>query len=97
MNLKERNELRRRFSPDRSSIKQIFGCYVNSNREIISWLDLSLGLMGQEESEMYLSLLKKCLSGTAAPVQSCTASIIPKEALYARNPVHRSHAHWQSG
>ncbi len=64
MNLKERNELRRRFSPDRSSIKQIFGCYVNSNREIISWLDLSLGLMGQEESEMYLSLLKKCLSGT---------------------------------
>lgn len=64
MNQKELNEIRRRFKLDRSSISKIFGCYVNSNREIISWIDASMGLMQQEEQEMYLELLKKALSGT---------------------------------
>ena len=63
MNQKELNEIRRRFRLDKSSISRIFGCYVNSNREVISWIDASLGLMPQEESEMYLTLLKKSLSG----------------------------------
>ena len=63
MNQKELNEIRRRFRLDKSSISRIFGCYVNSNREVISWIDASLGLMSQEESEMYLTLLKKSLSG----------------------------------
>ena len=64
MNQKELNEIRRRFKLDRSSISKIFGCYVNSNREIISWIDASMGLMQQEEQEMYLGLLKKALSVT---------------------------------
>ena len=64
MNQKELNELRRRFRLDRSSIGKIFGCYVGSNREVISWIDGSLGLMPPEEQEMYLGLLKKSLSGT---------------------------------
>ena len=64
MNQRELNELRRRFRMDRNSISRVFGCYVNSTKEVISWVDASLGPMQQEEQEMYLSLLKKSLSGT---------------------------------
>ncbi len=64
MNQKELNEIRRRFRLDKNNFSHIFGCYVNSNREVISWIDASLGLMRQEEQEMYLGLLKKTLSGT---------------------------------
>ena len=64
MNQKELNELRRRFKLDHNSISRVYGCYVNGNREIISRMDASLGLMTQEEQEMYLGLLKKSLSGS---------------------------------
>ncbi|MDO4973344.1 MAG: DUF4317 domain-containing protein [Eubacteriales bacterium] len=63
MNQKELREIRRRFQPERSGITHIYGCYVNSNREIISEIDESLGLLSKEEGEKYLSLLKKALSG----------------------------------
>jgi hypothetical protein len=64
MNQKELGELRRRFRPEKSAVSRIYGCYVNGgSREIISYLDESLGLMPQEEAEKYLSLLKKTLSG----------------------------------
>lgn len=63
MNRKELNELRKRFRPDRNNFSHIYGCYVNANREIISWIDAPTGLMRQEEQEMYLGLLKKSLSG----------------------------------
>lgn len=65
MNQKELGELRRRFRPEKSAVSRIYGCYVNgSSREIISYLDESLGNMPQEEAETYLSLLKKTLSGS---------------------------------
>ncbi|WP_295751753.1 DUF4317 domain-containing protein [uncultured Oscillibacter sp.] len=65
MNQKELGELRRRFRPEKSAVSRVYGCYVNgSSREIISYLDESLGTMPQEEAEKYLSLLKKALSGT---------------------------------
>ena len=64
MNQKEINELRRRFRPEKSAISRVYGCYVNSSKEIVSDLDESLGKMPQEESEKYLSLLKKGLSGS---------------------------------
>ena len=64
MNQKELNEIRRRFKLDKNSISKIFGCYVNSNKEIIAWIDTSLGLMQPEEQEMYLTLLRKTLSGS---------------------------------
>mgnify|MGYP000820274985 CR=1 FL=1 len=64
MNQKELNELRRRFRLDKNNFSRVYGCYVNSNREIIAWVDTSMGLMRQEEQEMYLGLLKKSLSGT---------------------------------
>ena len=63
MNQKELNEIRRRFKLDKNSISRIYGCYVNSNSEIIAYIDESMGLMSQEEQEMYLGLLKKALSG----------------------------------
>lgn len=63
MNLKEISELRRRFRPDRNAIRRIYGCFVNSSHEIVSYLDESLGILPQDEAEMYLGLLKKALSG----------------------------------
>lgn len=63
MNQKELNEIRRRFKPDRTAVSRIYGCYVNSNKEIISHIDAPVALMSQEEQEMYLDLLKKALSG----------------------------------
>lgn len=64
MNQKELNELRRRWKPDKNAVSRIYGCFVNSNHEIIADLDESLGMMPQEEAEKYLGLLKKALSGT---------------------------------
>jgi len=64
MNEKEIGELRRRIRLDRSSITHVRGCYVNENREIISQFDQSLAMMNPEESEKFLSLLRKVLSGT---------------------------------
>jgi len=64
MNQKELGELRRRFRLEKSAISRIYGCYVNSSKEIISDLDEPLGTMPEEEAEKYLGLLKKALSGT---------------------------------
>lgn len=64
MNQRELSELRRRFRPEKSAISRIYGCYVNSSKEVISYIDVSLGVMPQEEVEKYLGLLKKALSGT---------------------------------
>jgi hypothetical protein len=64
MNQKEVSELKRRFRPDKSAISRVYGCFVNTNKEIVSDLDESLGTMPQEEAEKYLGLLKKALSGT---------------------------------
>ena len=64
MNQKELSELRRRFRPDKSAIHRIYGCFVNGNKEIVSYLDESMGRMPEEESEQYLGFLKKALSGT---------------------------------
>ena len=64
MNQKEIAELRRRWRPEKSAVSRIYGCYVNSGREIVSDLDESLGRMPQEEAEKYLDLLRKAMSGT---------------------------------
>ena len=64
MNRKEISELRRRFSPDKNSIGHIYGCYVNTKKEIIAYLDESLATMPPEEAEKYLGFLKKALAGT---------------------------------
>ena len=63
MNQKELREIKRRFNPDKESFSRIYGCYVNGAREIVSEMDLSLGLLEKEETELYLKILKKTLSG----------------------------------
>ncbi|MBQ4427319.1 MAG: DUF4317 domain-containing protein [Oscillospiraceae bacterium] len=63
MTQKEIGELRRHFRPDRLAIGRIYGCYVNTRREIISFIDEPLSLMPQSEQEKYIALLKKSMSG----------------------------------
>ena len=55
MNKKEISELRRRFRPDKANIGKIYGCYVNSSKEVISYIDESVSLMPQEEAQQYLN------------------------------------------
>ncbi|MBE6979571.1 MAG: DUF4317 domain-containing protein [Ruminococcaceae bacterium] len=63
MNDKEIGELRRRMRRDRSNMTNLFGCYVNDKKEIISQFSQSLGLMPENEAEKYFALLKRTLSG----------------------------------
>ena len=64
MNQKEISELKRRFRLGKNAISHICGCYVNSKKEIVSYLNEPLDRMPEEEAEKYLTLLKKALSGT---------------------------------
>ena len=64
MNEKEVREIRRRFRPDKSMIGSVYGCYVNEDRKIVASFEEFLSGMPQEESERFLSLLKKSLSGS---------------------------------
>lgn len=63
MNQKEISELKRRFRLGKNAISHICGCYVNSQKEIVSCLNEPLDRMPEEEAEKYLNLLKKALSG----------------------------------
>ncbi len=74
MNQKELNEIRRRWKIDRCSISAIYGCYVNSAKEIVSQFDTSLGLLSHDEAEMYLAIMKKALSGTLGRTSSTLSS-----------------------
>ena len=64
MNTKEIGEIRRRQRRERSNMTQLFGCYVNDNKEIISEFQLSMGMMPENESEKYFSLFRRTLGGT---------------------------------
>ena len=64
MNKKEVSEIRRRFRADKNNISRIVGCYVNEQREIIAGFSNTLLLMPPEESEKYLAIFRRTLSGT---------------------------------
>ena len=64
MNIKEIGEIRRRVRRDRSNMTAIYGCYVNSQKEIISEFKQSTGIMPENEAERYFGLMKRALSGT---------------------------------
>ena len=64
MTEREVAELRRRFKTDKSNVTHVKGCYVNASREIVCTFDQPVILLGQEESEMLLTNLRKTLSGT---------------------------------
>lgn len=63
MNEREVGEIRRRFKPERNSFSHIRGCYVNELGHIVSQFDQSLALMSQDETELFLGVLRKTLSG----------------------------------
>lgn len=63
MNFKEIGEIRRRVRRDRSNMTEIFGCYVNSQKEIVCTFSQSVGIMPENEAEKYFGVLKKVLSG----------------------------------
>ncbi len=63
MNQKELNEIRRRLSPDKNSIGKIYGCYVNTTKQIIARIDESTALMPELEIEKYMGILRKTLGG----------------------------------
>lgn len=64
MNQKEIREIKKRFKPEKDNISRIYGCYVNAAHEIVTHLDMPIGMMSEDEAELYLKLLKKTLSGT---------------------------------
>lgn len=61
---KEVGEIRRHLRRERSNITQIFGCYVNDNKEIITEFRQSTGIMPENESDKYFALLRRTLSGS---------------------------------
>ena len=64
MNIKDVGEIRRRVRRDRTNMTAIYGCYVNSQKEIISEFRQSVGIMPENEAEKYFGLLKRSLSGS---------------------------------
>lgn len=64
MNEKETAEIRRRWRPDRIAAPCIYGCCVNEKKEIMSEFSVSPGLMGSDETEAVLRIMRKVLSGT---------------------------------
>lgn len=63
MNEKEIGEIRRRVRRDRSNMTALYGCYVNSQKEIIAEFKQSIGMMPENESEKFFALFKRTLSG----------------------------------
>lgn len=83
---KEVNELRRRFSPDKGAIGRIYGCFVNNRKEIISKIEASLATMYQSDSEKFLALFKKVLSGG---LDRCMVNIEFSTAQVMDSPEHK--------
>ncbi|WRS27771.1 DUF4317 domain-containing protein [Oscillospiraceae bacterium MB08-C2-2] len=83
MNEKEISEIRRRFRPEKSNITNICGCYVNTSKEIVSEFNQSIALMTEDESEKFIAILKKTLSGTLnknlLPIEFTTQQVVSGE------------------
>ena len=63
MNEKEIAELRRRLKTDKCAVDSVSGCFVNDKKEIVSTFRLTLGMMGKDDSDALLSVMRKVLSG----------------------------------
>ncbi len=82
---KEVNELRRHIRRDRSNMTAIYGCYVNDKQEIIAQFRQSTGMMSENESEKYFSLMKRVVSGSLG---RSLIDICFKTAQVANSPEH---------
>ncbi len=94
MNQKELGEIRRRFRPGRNNVQHIYGCYVNTNKEIIAGIDESFSLLSETEGEKYLSLIKKSLSGTLGKnlldISFATKEVMDGEAYQLLSQLRKS-------
>ena len=63
LNVKEIREIRRRLRHEHNCVTRIYGCYVNSEKNIIAHLEESVGLLKTEESMKYFDIFKKTLGG----------------------------------
>ena len=86
MNEKEIGEIRRHLKRERSNITALYGCYVNSNREIITKFRQSTGMMPENESDKYYGILRKVLSGS---IGRNLIDITFKTAQVAGSPEHQ--------
>ena len=64
MNQKELNEIRRRLHPEKTTVGKIYGCFVNTAKNVIARFERSVGLMSENEREKYMAVLKGALAGT---------------------------------
>lgn len=64
MTERELREIKRRFRPEKSNIPRIVGCFVNSNKQIVSKINQSIGVSESDVSEGLLNVMKKTLSGS---------------------------------
>lgn len=64
MNEKEISEIKKSLNREKNTISNVCGCYVNANGEIIAKFSRSAGLMDEDESDKYISIFKRTLSGT---------------------------------
>ena len=63
MNKKEIGEVRRRVRRDRSNMTAVYGCYVNSQKEIVCEFKQSVAMMSENEADRYFGTLRRVLSG----------------------------------
>ena len=78
MTEKELREIKRRFRPEKNNILKIVGCFVNSNKEIISRISQFLGTADSVVTEKLLSVMKKTLSGSLG-ANLCNISFTTKQ------------------
>ena len=83
---KEIGEIRRHLCRERSNITQIFGCFVNDNKEIITEFRQSTGMMPENESDKYFALLRRTLSGS---IGKNLIDITFKTSQVADSPEHK--------
>ena len=86
MNQKEIGEIRRRIRRDRSNMTAIYGCFVNSQKEIISDFKQSTAIMPENEAEKYFGLMKRALSGS---IGKNLIDITFRTAQVASSPEHK--------
>ena len=83
---KEIGEIRRHLRRERSNITQLFGCFVNDNKEIITEFRQSTGIMPENESDKYFALLRRTLSGS---IGRNLIDITFKTSQVAESPEHQ--------
>ncbi len=86
MNFKEIGEIRRRVRRDRSNMTEIFGCYVNAQKEIVCTFSQSVGIMPENEAEKYFGVMKRVLSGG---IGKNLIDIAFKTSQVANSPEHK--------